>query len=84
LFVITAQAGALKFNNPSGSPIQGQRLMIRIKDSGAPRALTYDTQYRALGVSLPTTTVASKTLYMGFIFNSTDTKWDCIATAQEA
>lgn len=83
-FVITAQAGALKFNNPSGTPTEGQKLLVRIKDNGTARALTYDTQFRAMGNALPTTTVLSKTLYLGFIFNSTDTKWDLVGTAQEA
>lgn len=83
-FVITAQAGALKFNNPSGTPTEGQRLIVRIKDNGTARALTYDTQFRAMGTALPSTTVLSKTLYMGFIYNSTDTKWDLVSAAQEA
>ena len=83
-FEITAQAGALKFNNPGGTPTGGQKLIIRIKDNGTARALTYDTQFRAIGVTLPTTTVKSKTLYMGFIYNATDTKWDCVAVGQEA
>ena len=82
-FVITAQAGALKFNNPGGTPLNGQKLIIRIKDDGTARALTYDTQFRAMGVALPTTTVKGKTLYMGFIYNSNDTKWDLVASAQE-
>jgi len=82
-FVITAQAGALKFNNPGGTPLNGQKLIIRIKDNGTARALTYDTQFRGIGVELPDTTVAGKTLYMGFIYNSNDTKWDLVASAQE-
>ena len=83
-FEVTAQAGALKFNNPGGTPLGGQKLIIRIKDDGTARALTYDTQFRAMGNALPTTTVLSKTLYMGFIYNATDTKWDLVAVAQEA
>lgn len=83
-FIITAQAGDLKFNNPSGTPTEGQQLIIRIKDSGSPRALTYDTQFRAIGVTLPTTTVTSKTHYLGCVFNSTDTKWDVLAIGAEA
>lgn len=80
LFVVTAQAGALLFNAPSGTPVQGQKLMIRIKDNGTARALTYNAIFRASSdLALPTTTVISKTLYMGFIYNSTDTKWDLIA-----
>lgn len=83
-FVVTAQAGALKFNNPSGTPLQGQKLIIRIKDNGTARALTYDTQFRAIGITLPNTTVINKTLYIGCIYNATDTKWDVVAVAQEA
>ena len=63
--------------------MQGQKLIIRIKDNGTARALTYGSEYRALGVALPTTTVINKTLYMGLIYNSTDTKWDLVAVAQE-
>lgn len=83
-FVITAQAGALKFNNPSGTPVEGTKLIIRIKDNGTARALTWDTQYRAMGTALPSTTVLSKTLYLGLIWNATDTKFDLVASAQEA
>jgi hypothetical protein len=70
--------------NPTGTAIPGRKLVVRIKDNGTARTLTYDTQYRALGVTLPTTTVASKTLYLGLIYNSADTKWDVVAVRQEA
>jgi hypothetical protein len=83
LFVITAQAGALLFNSPGGTPVQGQKLMIRIKDNATARALTWNAVFRAMGTALPSTTVLSKTLYLGFIYNSTDTKWDLVASAQE-
>lgn len=82
-FEVTAQAGPLKLNNPGGTPTGGQKLIVRIKDDGTAIALTYDTQFRAMGVALPSTTVLSKTLYLGLIFNATDTKWDLIAAAQE-
>lgn len=79
-FDVTAQAGPLKLNNPGGTPVNGQKLIVRIKDDGTPRALTYDTQFRASSdLALPTTTVVNKTLYMGFIYNSADTKWDLLA-----
>lgn len=84
IFIVTAQAGALKLNNPSGTPQHGEKLIVRIKDNGTARALTYDTQFRGISTTLPSTTVISKTLYMGFIYNTTDTKWDLIAVAQEA
>jgi hypothetical protein len=81
---ITAQAAGLTLANPSGSPAEGQGMVVRIKDNGTARGITYGSQYRAIGVTLPTTTVISKTLYLGMVFNSTDTKWDVVAVAQQA
>lgn len=81
---ITAQAAALNLANPTGTAIPAWGIVIRIKDNGTARAITYGTQYRAIGVTLPTTTVISKTLYLAMEYNSTDTKWDVLAVAQEA
>lgn len=81
---ITAQAAALTLANPTGTAIDALGLVIRIKDNGTARAITYGTQYRAIGITLPTTTVISKTMYLAMVFNNTDTKWDVIAVGQEA
>ena len=82
--IITAQAEALTIAAPTGTPVEGQKLIIRIKDDGSARAITFNAIFRALGVTLPTTTVASKTTYLGLVYNSTDTKWDVLATKTEA
>lgn len=84
LVTITAQAVGLTLANPTGTWPEGKDLMIRIKDNGTPRSIGYDTNYRAIGVTLPTTTVANKTTYLGIIYNSTDTKWDVIGVTTEA
>jgi len=84
LVKITAQAAALSLANPTGTAIPGLGIVIRIKDNGTARAISYDTQYRAIGVTLPTTTVLSKTLYLAMIYNSDDTRWDVLAVGQEA
>lgn len=84
IFIVTAQAGALLFNAPGGTLVQWRKLIIRIKDNWTARALTWNAVFRAMWTALPSTTVLSKTLYLGFIYNSTDTKWDLIASAQEA
>lgn len=81
---ITAQAAGLTLANPTGTAVPGWGLVIRIKDNGTARSIAYGTQYRAIGVTLPTTTVISKTLYLALIYNSDDTKWDVVAVAQEA
>ena len=76
---ITAQAGALLFNAPTGTWADGQLLEIRIKDNGTARALTYNAIYRAgSSIALPTTTTISKNLYLLFSYNSADTKYDLI------
>ena len=57
---ITALAGAATFAVPSGSPVDAQKLMLRIKDNGTARALAWTTTpggYRVIGNTLPTTTV---------------------------
>ena len=84
LVKITAQAAGLTLANPTGTFAEGQALIIRIKDNGTARAITYGSDYRAIGVTLPTTTVLSKTTYLGIIYNDTDTKWDVIGVTTQA
>lgn len=84
LVIVTAQAEALAIANPSGTMTQGQALIMRIKDNGTARAISFGTNYRALGTTLPTTTVLSKTLYLAMVWNDTDTKFDVTGVAQEA
>ena len=83
-YTLTALAGGATFSAPSGTPANGNRLLIRIKDTGTARSLAWNAIYRAIGVTLPTTTVINKTLYVGAVYNGNDSKWDVIATAQEA
>jgi hypothetical protein len=84
IVTITAQAEALTLANPTGTWSEGQDFFIRIKDNGTARAITYGSNYRAIGVTLPPSTTASKTTYLGLVYNSTDTKWDVIGVSTEA
>ena len=79
--------GAITVATPSGTPVDGQRLMLRFEDNGTGRGITWtgtSGAYRAIGVTLPTTTVASKVTYVGCVYNSTDVFWDAIAVANQA
>jgi len=80
IYTITALAAAATFGAPTGTPTQGQTLLIRIKDdSWGPWALSWNAIYRAgTDIAKPTTTVTGKTMYVGFIYSTTDTKWDLI------
>lgn len=84
----SALANALTINADAGTPTDGQRAVFRIKDNGTARALTWTTGvskgFRAVGVTLPTTTVINKTVYVGCIYNIADSRWDVVAVAQEA
>jgi hypothetical protein len=83
---ITAQAAAITSmtTNLSGTPTNFQKLIIRIKDDGTARAITWGASFEAKGVALPTTTVISKVLTVGFIYDTVTSKWGCVASAQEA
>lgn len=81
---ITAQAVGLTLANPTGTAVDGWGVSIRIKDNGSAQTIAFGTQYRAVGVTLPTTTVAGKVLYLGMVYNIAATKWDVLAVAQEA
>lgn len=87
-YAFTALANALTINADSGNPVDGQKIIFRIKDNGTARALTWTTgsskSFREVGVTLPTTTVINKEVYVGCIYNSAASRWDAIAVAQEA
>jgi len=84
LVKVTAQAAGLTLANPTGTFVEGQALIFRIKDNGTARSIGFGTKFRAIGVTLPTTTTISKTTYVGCIYNSTDDKFDVIASLTEA
>lgn len=87
LFVAEGLTGAITLAVPSGTPVNGQKLLIRLKDNGTARGITWTTSsggYRAIGITLPTTTVLSKTTYVGCVYNSAGLFWDAVATVTEA
>jgi hypothetical protein len=86
-YEVTALGASATFAIPSGTPVDGQKLILRIKDNGTGQALTWTTSaggYRALGFTLPTTTIASKVLYIGCVYNSQDSFWDVMTAVQQS
>lgn len=73
---VTAQAEALTIANPTGTPSDGQGLLIRLEDNGTSRAITFGAQFRAFGSALPTATTLGKIMYIGAFWNALDSKWD--------
>lgn len=81
-YTLTAQAQALAVGSP-GVAADGQQLRIRIKATGA-FAITYNAIFRAVGVTLPTATVAAKPIYLTCVYNTQDATWDVIDVKQLA
>tara|TARA_R110002072_G_scaffold289510_2_gene456575 strand:- start:959 stop:1687 length:729 start_codon:yes stop_codon:yes gene_type:complete len=82
--IVTDLASALTIAAPTGTPSTGMKLLIRLTDNGTNRALTWNVIYRAIGVTLPTTTTANKILYVGCIYDEAGSKWDVVAIKEEA
>lgn len=82
-FSITALAVAITSftTNLSGTPTDAQTLWIAITDNGTARALAWGTSFEASTVALPTTTVISTRLDVGFVWNTVTSKWRCVAAA---
>jgi hypothetical protein len=66
--------------NLSGTPTENQTLWIAITGTAA-RAITWGASFEASTVALPTTTVTTARLDVGFVWNTVTSKWRCIATA---
>jgi len=64
--------------NLSGTPVDGDLIMFRFTDDGTARAITWGASFAATTVALPTTTVISTMLRVGFQYSGST--WKCIAT----
>lgn len=78
--------GGITIAVPSGTPVAGQKLILRWEDNGTSRSITWTTSaggFRACGVTLPTATTLGKTGYAACIYNATDSFWDVVAVQTE-
>ena len=81
-YELTAIANATTFTL-TGTPTDGQVLIVRFKDAGVTKGLTW-TGFTAIGVTLPTDTTAGKWHYVGVKYNLGATAWHAIAVVEEA
>lgn len=80
-FEITALAAAITSmtSGLTGTPVDGQQLLIRIHGAAA-EAITWGTSFVSSGVAtLLATTVAGKTHMIGLMYDSVAAKWVCVA-----
>ena len=85
LFKITALAAAITSmsTNLTGTPVDGQRLVYRIKDNGTARAITWGAKFASGGDALPTTTVISKVTRVELEYDTVGAIWRTVAVKQE-
>jgi hypothetical protein len=82
VYGLTAQAVDITSfsTNLSGTPTDGQLLRIYIVGTAA-RAITWGASFEASTTPLPTTTVTTNRLDVGFVWNAATSKWRCLASA---
>ena len=82
---ITALGAAITDVDMVGTAeVNFQKLIFRIKDDGTARAIAWGSDFEAKGVALPTTTVISKVLTVGFIYDTVTAKWGCVASVSQS
>ena len=76
----TASAGTLTIAAPTGTPVDGQKLVVRVTCTNA-QTLSFNAIYRSSSdIGFPAaTTGSSKTDYLGFVYNSSVARWDVLA-----
>jgi hypothetical protein len=77
LFSVSPQAD-VSFLGPEGSPVDGQKLLIRIVGDAFAHNLTFDSSYKDGSVELPATSLISKTQYLGFFYSTSSSKWELV------
>ena len=77
----TEVAGTFTINAPSGTPTNGQKLIFRLS-STAVQTFSWNAIFQgSTDVALPTASSSGgKYDYTGFMYNSTNSKWQMIAS----
>lgn len=76
-YSITALAVDITDFTMTGTPVDGQRLVIAITGTGT-RAITWGSSFESSSATLPTS-IGTSRLDVGFVWNSVTSKWRCVA-----
>ena len=82
LYIITALATNPTFGAPTGTPQEGDALLIWITDNGTSRTISYNAIYTDGTVTRPTSTTTSTRLVIMFIYDGTN--WRCDYAGEDA
>jgi ribosomal protein L21E len=85
IYDLTAQAAALTLANPTGTPNNGDILIIRLKDNGTSQTISYGTAYTNIsGLSNLAATVVGKWHVIGMMYNAATTGWQIVSITTSA
>lgn len=77
----TQGTGTLTMAAPSGTPVNGQKLWLKIKSTNV-QTYSWNAIYvSGSTVTLPTVSTAAKIDNIGFVYDSVNSKWECVAVA---
>jgi len=81
MVVITGQNVNITDVTTTGTPTNGQKLWFSVTGTAA-RTISFNaSNFEASTVALPTTTVSTNRLDVGFVWNPATSKWRCVAQA---
>lgn len=81
-FRVTALSVAATIQTPSFTPQDGMTGELRIYDDGVAQGLTWASGWKAIGVTLPNTTVVGQFLYISYEYSAVDSKWHVLGVAR--
>lgn len=85
IYDVTALAAGLTISNPTGTPNNGDVMVIRIKDDGTTRSLSFGGDFSNIsGLTLPSATTVSKWHTFCCLYSSTAAKWQILGVTEEA
>ena len=79
-YYVSALAVSATVAAPSGTPKDGQTLLVKINDNGTAQSLSWNVIYRVVGITLPTITTPGSITMIAFIYNGADSKWDSVSS----
>lgn len=83
MFNVTALDKNATIVVPSFTPYDGLTGELQILDNGTARTLTWPSGWLAIGVTLPTATIAGKYLYINYRYNAADGKYHVRGVARQ-
>lgn len=76
----TQSVGTLTINAPTGTPVNGQKLILRLKSTNVQTFSWNNAFGGSSDLALPTSSSGAGLYdYMGFMYNSTASKWQILA-----